>query len=702
MIGRTVLMVAHRLTTVRKADKIVVFGGGMIIEAGTHDKLMQLGGVYSNMVRKGNDESNQETSDESSETLSSSFITTSSRGSSLENIHSMNEENWKKAQTITYTEAFRRVMRESNQKICHLLAGILVSFLCGLAVPANGIVYAEIFEAFRLIFIDPDESMIKARDTAILLFIFAFARFILLFAQGYFMGYVGEAVVKSLRSQLFRALLKQEMAWFDRQENQPGKLVSRLATEVSQISDVTGVGFGQFLAGGSTLVAILIVSFYHHWLLALTNLAFVPVMMFVGYYTINLLKSEHDGNDSSSFEGSAVAQECISHIGTVISLNRQEYFFQKFASKVRSRGYMKQQLSEAFMFGLAHSVQFLQFAAILSLGASLYDNGQTTLIAIFRVYIVVNFGSQDLGRLISQVTVYAEGLRAAKSHYETCDRKTRISLDEGFEPDTKVEANISFNNVSFAYRNRNICQVLRNFTHYVERGTSCAFVSQSGGGKSTLLQLVQRFYDPSDSPKSMTCEKYSEDELRSNRVPPGIYFDGYNIANLKPQWLRSKISVVSQEPILFDLTIRDNIKYGLKDATEHQVIEAAKLANIHEFIVNQPAGYDTHVGKRGSRLSGGQKQRIAIARALIRKPELLILDEATSALDNESERIVQTAIDNILKDGQLTSLIVAHRLTTIEKTNEIVVLANGSKIESGSFDVLMKKKGVFFELQNSL
>ncbi|KAL3313954.1 hypothetical protein Ciccas_007441 [Cichlidogyrus casuarinus] len=227
-------------------------------------------------------------------------------------------------------------------------------------------------------------------------------------------------------------------------------------------------------------------------------------------------------------------------------------------------------------------------------------------------------------------------------------------------------------------------------------------VAQSGGGKSTLLQLVQRFYDPINLPtnRSELEKRVSENELREGNIPPGVYFDGYNVAYLNPQFLRAQIGVVSQEPTLFDLTIRENIAYGSENCTNDQIIEAARSANIHEFVMSLPEAYDTRVGEKGSKLSGGQKQRVAIARALVRKPKLLVLDEATSALDNESERIVQAALDEAMADDSHTSLVVAHRLTTVEKADEIVVLAGGVKIENGSPDELMRAKGAFFQMHN--
>nr|CDS25222.1 multidrug resistance protein 1 [Echinococcus granulosus] len=236
----------------------------------------------------------------------------------------------------------------------------------------------------------------------------------------------------------------------------------------------------------------------------------------------------------------------------------------------------------------------------------------------------------------------------------------------------------------------------QGFTFKVPPGKSVALVGQSGCGKSTLLQLVQRFYDPSNTD-----------------ITEGIILDGVNARTLAPNWIRRQIGVVSQEPNLLDLTIRENIAYGLNYRFENPedttagvpmeaVMEAAKQANAHDFVCNLPEQYETRVGPRGSRLSGGQKQRIAIARALVRDPQLLVLDEATAALDNESERVVQAALDEAMRRGGRTCLVVAHRLSTVEACDVVVVLERGRVVEWGTPNALLEAKGAYYALYNAL
>ncbi|VDL60664.1 unnamed protein product [Hymenolepis diminuta] len=307
-----------------------------------------------------------------------------------------------------------------------------------------------------------------------------------------------------------------------------------------------------------------------------------------------------------------------------------------------------------------------------------------------RAYSAITFSAQQLGYVAAFAPDSKKAQESGGRIFRIINRNPDLSVDDGDFPDTPFKGSVTFKNVHFRYPTRKKVKVLQGFDYSVATGTSVALVGQSGCGKSTVLQLVQRFYDPTQrSPATSGC----------------ILFDNKDLKDLAPTWIRRQIGVVSQEPNLLDLTIAENIAYGLTyeetPPSMDQIIEAAKQANAHEFISNLPLGYETPVGPRGSRLSGGQKQRVAIARALIRTPRLLVLDEATAALDNESERIVQAALDEAMKRGDRTTLVVAHRLTTVENCNSIVVLENGRCVESGSPAALMEAKGAYYSLHNT-
>ncbi|VDL58359.1 unnamed protein product, partial [Hymenolepis diminuta] len=303
------------------------------------------------------------------------------------------------------------------------------------------------------------------------------------------------------------------------------------------------------------------------------------------------------------------------------------------------------------------------------------------------IFSAVNFAAQGLGRAATYAPDFTQAAQKIKKTLKTIHRKSRMDVDEGEFPLEPPKGKFEFRNVHFRYPTRRKNRILRNFTHTVEPGTSTAMVGSSGCGKSTVLQLVQRLYDVDDRGDGS-----------------GIFLDGRDLRSLAPTWIREHIGVVSQEPNLFNLSIKENIAYGCKDEPPmEEIIEAAKQANIHEFISTLPDGYDTNVGTGGSQLSGGQKQRVAIARALIRKPKILLLDEATSALDVDSERIVQQTLDEAMHEanGGRTCFVVAHRLTTVMNCDEIVVIMGGRRVEYGPPNLLLQQKGAFYELHNA-
>lgn len=281
----------------------------------------------------------------------------------------------------------------------------------------------------------------------------------------------------------------------------------------------------------------------------------------------------------------------------------------------------------------------------------------------------------DAGSMTSDI---AKGSNAVKSVFAILDRKSRISPDDkGAVIPDRIEGNVEAREVCFAYSSRPNTLVLRNFSLKIEAGKCVALVGQSGSGKSTIIGLIERFYDP---------------------VSGTITIDGKDLRSYNLRALRQHMALVGQEPTLLGGTIRDNILYGKENATDAEMIEAAKIANAHNFISSLKDGYDTMSGDKGAQLSGGQKQRIAIARAVIRRPSILLLDEATSALDSESEVMVQEALERVM--GGRTSIVVAHRLTTIQNVHSIAVIADGIIVEQGSHKQLISRgeKSPYFSL----
>uniref|UniRef100_A0A5K3EJJ9 ABC transporter domain-containing protein n=3 Tax=Mesocestoides corti TaxID=53468 RepID=A0A5K3EJJ9_MESCO len=696
--GRTVIMVAHRLTTVRDANKIVVMDRGQVMEIGNHDQLVALNGIYAHMLStqdKPDSESDTERESDEEGNIDQSLGMSkeemrkrnvwmrSKRYSEVESVLETLSETSSSIKTSKEKNVLLRAVKLNRPEFPFLFAGLFFSLLSGLSQPGFSILYSQMFGIFSM----NNTAQEKLNETSFysgMMALLGFLQFVVQVLSGGALGYAGSRLIKRARSLLFSALLRQEIGWFDRVENSPGILTARLATEVSCLETVTGVQLGTLMEAISLITASLVIGFVNSWALSLVNLCFAPILVISSALQMNHLKASIGRHEVA---GSQVVQEALSAEKTVTSFGLESHFYEKF--RKRSAPAPSARYKEALMFAVVHSIAssllYYQAGSTFYVGAVLLSKGQLTTLAIFRSFAAFNFGSQALGRVASLAPGFKKASHDVRLVFATMDRKTKSDVNAGDFPDEPFDGRIEFRNVYFRYPTRPNTRILRRFSHTVEAGQSVALVGQSGCGKSTLLQLVQRLYDA------------------SNHGPDsGIFMNGRDVRTLAPNWIRKQIGIVSQEPNLFDLTIRENIAYGdnSREVSMEEIIAAAKKANAHSFIETLPEGYETNVGQGGSQLSGGQKQRVAIARAIIREPRILLLDEATSALDNESERVVQAALDAAMAGGNRTSLVVAHRLTTVENCDMIVVLQEGQKVESGPPSALMKARGVFYTLHN--
>ncbi|MBF8965312.1 ABC transporter ATP-binding protein [Pontibacter sp. FD36] len=481
-------------------------------------------------------------------------------------------------------------------------------------------------------------------------------------------------VVKKIRHATYERVTQLHMGYFSNERK--GDLMTRLTVDIQEVENSVVNTMTVVIREPISIIAFFVVLFTMSVKLTLFTLILLPLSgILIAGIAKRLKRAAQQGQESLSFI-LTIIDETLSGIRVIKAFNAEPYILDKFHDQ-NSR-YARLQRSIAYKRDLASP--FSEFMGVTVVALLLYFGGTMVLnqesdlsAAEFITYII----------LFSQVLVPAKAMSAAFSNIQrglvSGDRILQV-IDT--EPQVKNKLNakvlpefrheIEFQNVGFSYGDH---AVLQDINLSIEKGKTVALVGPSGGGKSTLADLIPRFYDPTAG---------------------SILIDGHDIRDYTMESVRDTMGVVTQESILFNDSIFNNIAFNKTDATEEEVIAAAKIANAHEFIVKTPEGYQTMIGDRGSRLSGGQRQRLSIARAILQNPPILILDEATSALDTESEKLVQEALTNLMKNR--TSIVIAHRLSTIQHADEIVVLQQGRIVERGSHEDLLQHGGLYAKL----
>ncbi|XP_071977895.1 bile salt export pump isoform X2 [Engystomops pustulosus] len=715
--GRTTISIAHRLSTVRNADIIVGFDGGRAVEMGTHEELLKIKGVYFTLVTLQNQNTSSEKvaedkpAEEKTRTFSrgsyqSSFrnsirLRTKSQlsnvfpdalsgtvnGSPVLAINDIEEAEYldqsqskkkNKKKKKKEKNVVMRILKYNAQEWPYLVLGSVGAAINGTLTPLYALLFSQILGTFSL----PDEAeqTKNINGICVLFVIIAGVSFVTQFLQGFAFAKSGELLTRRLRRIGFQAMLGQEIGWFDDANNSPGALTTRLATDASQVQGATGSQIGMVVNSLTNIGASLIISFYFSWKLSLVVLCFLPLIGLSGVFQAKMLTGFANQDTKALEEAGKVSSEAIGNIRTVAGLGKEMMFVEVYEKELVMpyEAAVKKAHVYGACFGFAQCVIFMAYAASFRFGGFLVNTDGINYSVVFRVISAIVTSGTALGRASSFTPDYAKAKIAAAQFFKLLDRipKTSVYSTDGEKWDN-FKGDIEFVNCKFTYPSRPVTMVLRGLSVKVKSGQTLAFVGSSGCGKSTSVQLLERFYDPDEGK---------------------VLVDGHVSSNVNISFLRSKIGIVSQEPVLFEGSISDNIKYGdnSRDVSMEEVIEAAKKAHLHDFVMSLPDKYETNVGIGGSQLSRGQKQRIAIARAIVRDPKILLLDEATSALDTESEKTVQEALDEA-RQGR-TCIAIAHRLSTIQNCDIIAVMAQGVIIEQGNHEELMSRKGAYYKL----
>lgn len=489
-----------------------------------------------------------------------------------------------------------------------------------------------------------------------------------------FFGHVfGVAVEKDMRRDIFEHIEKQSFSFFDK--NRTGQLMSRTTTDLFEISELAHHGPEDLLISLLTLFGAFFVMFSIRWQLAVIVFVTLPLLIFAVYSSRKSLMGSSSLVKGKTAEINSAVESSISGARTTKIFTNEDYEFSKF-EKSNQNFFDAKRLYYKAMAGMHSKMEFVTHilsVIILAVGGFYIMKGKMTLGDLVAANMFVAAFLQPIRRLANFVEQFSTGMAGfmrfsemMQIHEEMPEKPGAVELSE------KIES-VDFENVSFDYSEN--FPVLKNISLEVKKGQTVAFVGPSGGGKTTLCNLLARFYEVKDG---------------------SIKINGIDIRDYKLKSLRSQIGFVQQDVFMFAGTIRENIAYGRPDATEAEIIEAAKEAEIYDDIMNMQNGFDSVIGERGIKLSGGQKQRISIARVFLKNPPVLVLDEATSALDSITEQKIQSAFDRLCSGR--TAFVIAHRLSTIKNADKIAVLENHKIVESGTHEQLLSKKGEYFNL----
>ncbi|KAL5557849.1 hypothetical protein UlMin_034060 [Ulmus minor] len=678
MSGRTTIIVAHRLSTIRDVDTIIVLKNGEVIESGNHSELISKNGEYATLVSLQVSEQAEISRALSHPQSSQSF---SFRDFNVD--QHQEETNTKEPrqsdQTLPSASIFELVKLNAPEWPYAVL-GSIGAVLAGMEAPLFALGITHVLTAFY----SPDDSQIKKEIQRVgLIFVgLAVATIPIYLFQHYFYALMGERLTARVRLLMFSAILSNEVGWFDLDENNTGLLTSTLAADATLVRSTLAARLSTIVQNTALTVTAFVIAFILSWRIAAVVIASLPLLIGASITEQLFLKGFGGDYNNAYSRATSLAREAITNIRTVAAFGAEERLSLQFASELNrpsKQAFLRGHIS-GFGYGISQLFAFCSYALGLWYASVLIKQNVSNFGDIMKSFMVLVITALAIAETLALTPDIVKGSQALGSVFHILHRKTAIdSNNPNSDMVTNLKGDIEFRNVSFNYPARPETIILDNLNLQVLAGKSLAVVGSSGSGKSTIISLVMRFYDPNSG---------------------SILIDGHDIKNLNLRSLRKKIGLVQQEPALFSTTIFENIKYGKENASEIEVMKAAKAANAHGFISRMPEGYETQVGDRGAQLSGGQKQRVAIARAILKDPSILLLDEATSALDATTENLVQEALRTLME--RRTTILVAHRLSTVRDADSIVVLQHGRVVEVGNHEQLIGKSGSIYRQLVSL
>lgn len=574
-----------------------------------------------------------------------------------------------------------------------ILVASVASCASGAAMPGMTLIFGGLQGAFQdylaLKTITEDEFQ-RIINRSVLYFVYlAVGSFFATYISTVGFMYTGEHITTNLRQQYLESCLRQNIGFFDKVS--AGDVAAKITVDANRIQNGISEKVGLLLTSLATLIAGFVIGFIVSWKLTLImSSVFIALLLNTAIWGTCIMRNTQR-KITVAVKASTLAQEIFSAVRVAIAFGSQQKLVKQYDGHLKSsQGYdFRIRASIGMMLAVFMGIMPLTYGLGFWQGSLFLARGEITIEKMLTTILTVMIGSFNVGAIGPYLQAYTDAVSTASRLMVVIDRETPLdgTDDEGGEKPSNVEGELRLKAIGHVYPSRPNVVVLDDVSLKFEAGKMTALVGASGSGKSTIFGLIERFYEP---------------------IQGSVFLDNRDISTLSLRWLRQQIGVVGQEPVLFAGSIHDNIRNGLigsphesvDENIQHElVIEAAKKANAHDFISQLADGYDTDVGQRGLLLSGGQKQRIAIARAIVSNPKILLLDEATSALDTKSEALVHSALEQA-SQGR-TTILIAHRLSTVRNAHKIIVLAKGNVVEQGSHDELLLKKGAYSELVNS-
>ncbi|KAF2145150.1 uncharacterized protein K452DRAFT_349438 [Aplosporella prunicola CBS 121167] len=685
--GRTTIIVAHRLATIKNASKIMVMEHGNLIEEGTHEGLIEQDGIYKRLVeaQKFDKTPNVESKTSSiTATPSSAPMTTDlEKEIELPDVRAVDEKSKKKkTKPFSVTRLLRRAVALNKPERPLILLGLFACMCSGAIIIGEALVFGNLSGA--------DNYDSRVNFFCLMFFILSLIALFAYTTSGTCFGIVSQWLLCRIQDTSLRNILRQDVSWFSQPGHSSHSLMSSLSMDAGHISGLSGVIIGTIFSVTTSVVGGMVLAHIVAWKIAVVLLSAVPVMLVAGFFRLRVLSKAEERHESAYNDAAALASEACAAIRTVAALGRERGVLKQYRAAIQGpyEQSLKFTLIGNILLAFSLAITYFVYALAYWWGSKQVREGMYDELQFFIVLPALLFSAQSAGQMFSLAPEITRAKSAARNVFKLHDEKPSIIVDHAAsgnstspsslgvtEKKTKIRGVLEFRNVSLAYPSRPDTLALKGIDVSIRSGEFVAFVGRSGAGKSSSISLIERFFDP---------------------IAGTVVMDGEDIRNTPVLAHRARIGLVEQEPNLFPGSVFYNVSLGARPGHEpsrEEVEKVCKACAMHDFIMGLPEGYNTECGNNGSRLSGGQRQRLAIARALIRDPEILLLDEATSQLDAKSEKDVRNAIA-AASTGR-TTIMVAHRLASVQSADRIFVFDAGRIVEQGKHEELVALGGIY-------